>query len=98
MQGQHKIDHYFEFPMVEIGSNGNAVHKRVRQGTFPKNSIVIQMSWEDERGQCIYKTTAYNFLFCFITKELLYVKNNSPKYDLIITSTLGVLCMLDGDK
>jgi hypothetical protein len=41
---------------------------------------------------------ACNFLFDFIPKELLYVKNNSSKYELNLTAGLRVLCSLDGDK
>jgi hypothetical protein len=33
-------------------------------------------------GQKKYEMIACNFLFNFIPKELLYVKNNSSKYEL----------------
>jgi hypothetical protein len=33
---------------------------------------------------------ACNFLFNFVPKELLYVKNNSSKYKLNLSAALGV--------
>jgi hypothetical protein len=41
-------------------------------------------------GQEIYEMIASNFLFNFIPKELLYVKNNSSKYELKLGATLHV--------
>jgi hypothetical protein len=35
---------------------------------------------------------ASNFLFNFIPKELLYVKNNSSKYELKLSTASRVLC------
>jgi hypothetical protein len=57
-------------------------------------------------GQGLYEMIASNFLFNFIPKELLYVKNNSSKHKLKlsaarratfvlqqhVTETAGVLC------
>jgi hypothetical protein len=39
-------------------------------------------------GQQIYEMIACNFLFNFIPKELFYMKNNSSKYELKLSSTL----------
>jgi predicted DNA-binding ribbon-helix-helix protein len=36
--------------------------------------------------------TARNFLFNFIPKELLYMKNNSSKYELNLSAALRVPC------
>jgi hypothetical protein len=41
-------------------------------------------------GQQIYEIIASNFLFNFIPKELLYMKNNSSKYELKLGATLRV--------
>jgi hypothetical protein len=49
-------------------------------------------------GQHAYEMIACNFLFDFIPKELLYVKNNGSKYELNLTAALRVLCSPDGDK
>jgi hypothetical protein len=40
---------------------------------------------------------AHNFLFNFIPKELLYIKNNYSKCELQLAPALGVLCTSDGD-
>jgi hypothetical protein len=40
--------------------------------------------------QRIYEMIASNFLFNFMPKELLYVKNNSSKYELKLSTTLHV--------
>jgi hypothetical protein len=47
--------------------------------------------------QQIYEMTACNLPFNFIPKELLYVKNNSSKYELNITDALGMLCTRTSD-
>jgi hypothetical protein len=39
-------------------------------------------------GQQIYEMIASNFLFNFEPKELLYMKNNSLKYELKLCATL----------
>jgi hypothetical protein len=38
-------------------------------------------------AQRLYEMIAGNFLFNFIPKELLYVKNNSSKYELKLSAT-----------
>jgi hypothetical protein len=58
---------------MEIGLYGNRVHCSVSSKTSSKNSIVIKIS-------CEVQMIARNFLFNFIPKEILYVKNNSSKY------------------
>jgi hypothetical protein len=40
---------------------------------------------------------AHNFLFDFVPKELLYIKNNNSKYELELTTALCVLCTSDAD-
>jgi hypothetical protein len=37
-------------------------------------------------GRRLYERIAGNFLFNFIPKELLYVKNNSSKYELKLSA------------
>jgi hypothetical protein len=37
-------------------------------------------------GRRLYEMIASNFLFNFIPKELLYVKNNSSKYELKLSA------------
>jgi hypothetical protein len=45
----------------------------------------------------MYEMIACNFLFNFIPKELLYVKNNSSKYELNLTAALCMPGMDCGD-
>jgi hypothetical protein len=49
-------------------------------------------------GQRIYERIARNFLFNFIPKELLYVKNNSSKYELNLSAAISVHSTYLGDK
>jgi hypothetical protein len=41
-------------------------------------------------GKRIHEMIACNFLFNFIPKELLQVKNNSSKHELNLSAALGV--------
>jgi hypothetical protein len=41
-------------------------------------------------GQRIYEMIAWNSLFNFIPKELLYIKNNSSEYVLKLSAALRV--------
>jgi hypothetical protein len=45
----------------------------------------------------IHEINAHNFLFNFVPKELLYIKNNYSKFEQELAPALGVLCTLDGD-
>jgi hypothetical protein len=47
--------------------------------------------------QHIYEMKTHNFLFDFIPKDLLYIKNNNRKYELGLTAALGKLYMLDSN-
>jgi hypothetical protein len=49
-------------------------------------------------GQRIYERIARNFLFNFIPKALLYVKNNSSKYELNLSAAVSVHSTYFGDK
>jgi hypothetical protein len=81
MLKRHTANHIFssqDIHRVEIYSTKNAMHKL----NFLKIYNVIQIPQEDERKITEYEMIAYNFLFDFIPKELLYMENNCLKLGL----------------
>jgi hypothetical protein len=50
------------------------------------------MLWEVQTGTTNVQNNSLNFHFNFIPKELLYMKNNSSKYELNLSAAKPVPC------
>jgi hypothetical protein len=80
---------------MEVGLYGNRAHYSVRYKTSSKNSNVIQIAREVQSGTTNIRKDGQKFP---LPKELLYMKNNSSKYELHLSAALSVPSTYFGDK